>query len=248
MQSQIGKNRKIIAIAVISGIGIAFVAFLIVFIVFASRSATSPAESGSATESASNLKSLTNRLDRLESRINSLATETAGLPRPSQTSVRQQRQSIPTALPTNTPSASANSHMPEPTATSIPLPAIASSGPGICGRSPMIQIVLIDRLKISSCQLITAHELFRVIDLPDLQFDSSPQPGDFAGLVNVKELSVEIRRGSDLPSDAFVGLEGLGTLRVELNGKSENDGTERSDGRIEPGVFRGLSSIRTLEL
>ena len=103
-------------------------------------------------------------------------------------------------------------------------------------------------MKISSCQLITAHELFRVLELPDLPFESSPRPGDFAGLVNVKELRISVNNGADLPADTFHGLEGLEALTVELNGKSENSGTERSDGRIEPGSFRGLSNIRTLEL
>ena len=112
----------------------------------------------------------------------------------------------------------------------------------------MVQLVLIDQLKISSCQLITEHELFRVIDLPNLQFDRSPQPGDFGGLVNVMNLRVQILNGADLPADTFHGLMGLETLELGLSGRSENDGTERHDGEIEPGAFRGLSSIRTLEL
>ena len=112
----------------------------------------------------------------------------------------------------------------------------------------MLQIILVDKLNIPSCQLITADELFRVISLPDLRFEDSPQPGDFAGLVNVKDLRVQIQHGSDLLSDTFYGLEGLETLTLEMNGNSENDGAERYDGRIEAGAFRGLNSIRTLDL
>ena len=241
MRSQISNNRKIIAIGVISAIGIAVVTFLIVL---ASGYSTNPDEGGYTTESARDLESLTNRLNRLESRVNSLAMETAV----SQPPPTPEGQQTPTAMPTNTPYAKVSSPTPDPIATATPLPSITTTGPGICRRSPKLQIVLIDQLDITSCQLITAHELFRVIELPDLQFDGSPQPGDFAGLVNVKDLSIQIRHGSDLTSDTFHGLEGLETLTVVLQGKDDDDGAEKYDGKIEPGAFRGLSSIRALEL
>ncbi len=245
MLSQTGNSRKIIAIAALAAIGIAVVVSLILL---ASGSSTDPDESDSVVGNTSDLENLSNQLYELESRINSLATETAALQLPPPTSVLQSRQTTATAVPTNTAVFRENSPRPDPTATSTPLPAIATTGPGICGRSPLVQLVLIDRLKISSCQLITGHELFRVLELPDLQFDRSPQPGDFADLVNVKNLRVQIRNGADLPSDTFHGLEGLESLEVGLSGTSENDGTENSDGGIEPGAFRGLSSIRTLVL
>ena len=85
MQSQTGNSRKIIAIAVISAIGIAIVASLIVVALVFS---TNPGESGAATESASNLESLSNRLDSLESRINSLSTETVVVKLPPATATR----------------------------------------------------------------------------------------------------------------------------------------------------------------
>lgn len=236
MHNQTGNRRKIIAIALISAIGIAIVALLIVL---ALGYSTSPDEGGSASESARTLDSISNRLDTLEGRVNALATETAVTKPPPPTSARQP---TPTTRPTNTPSAKANDPTPNPIATATPLPAIITTGPGICRRSPKLQNILIDQLNLASCQLITEHELFRVIELPDMRFENSPQPGDFAGLVNVKELRIELRNDSDLPADTFHGLEGLEILRVELRG------TEEYDGIIEPGAFRGLSSILTLEL
>ena len=243
MRSQTGNSRKIIAIGLTSVIGIAVVAFLIVL---ASGYSAGPDETGSATASPGKLDAISIRLDRLEGRVNSLATESA-IAEPPPTSIRQPtpttiRQRTPTIRPTNTQSARANEPTPNPIARATPLPAIIATGPGICSRSPRLQTILIDQLNLSSCQLITVHELFRVIELPDLRFENSPQPGDFAGLVNVKELRIQLQNGSDLLPDTFHGLEGLEILRVELRG------TEKSDGRIEPGAFRGLSSIRTLDL
>ena len=244
MNNQTGNIRKIIIIGVISAIGIAIIAFLIVL---ASGYSAGPDEAGSASEIPGKLDAISIRLDRLEDRVNSLATESTIAEPPPPTSIRQPtpttiRRRTPTIRPTNTQSARANEPTPNPITTATPLPAIIATGPGICSRSPRLQSILIDRLNLSSCQLITVHELFRVIELPELRFENSPQPGDFTGLVNVKELRIQLQNGSDLLPDTFHGLEGLETLRVELRS------AEESDGKIEPGAFRGLSSILTLDL
>ena len=238
MQSQTSNRPKIIAIGLIAVIGIAAIAFLII-IILATRYSTSTDSGNSATETEGKLDSISRQLDALQGTVNLLATETAAANSPKPTSIRQP---TPTTRPTSTQAGRANVPTPSPTATATTPVAAMPTGPGICGRSPMIQYILIDRLNLASCQLITVHELFRVSGLRDLEFDNSPQPGDFAGLVNVKELRTQLRNGSDLLADTFHGLEGLEILRVELHGTEEYDGT------IEPGAFRGLSSIRTLEL
>ena len=85
-----------------------------------------------------------------------------------------------------------------PTRVVIPTP----SGPGICGRSPEVQQVILDTLRTSSCRLISNEELYRITSLSKTQFDTL-RPGDLAGLVNLEGLS--ITGNEPLPAGAFAG-------------------------------------------
>ena len=126
------------------------------------------------------------------------------------------------------------------------MPQINSeTGPGICRRHPKLQDTLIAKLRIPSCQLITADELFRVTELPSLTFRSSLQPGDFAGLVNLQELRIRLEAGASLHADTFHGLERLDSLGLGMSGA---DPSHSFQGVIAPGAFRGLSNIKVLEL
>ena len=120
-------------------------------------------------------------------------------------------QSAPTPYPTYTPRIVTATPGPTSTpwiVTATPAPSSAAaprvtatppaifipttpSGPGICGRTPEVQQALIEVLKITSCRLITEHELYRItgltISAPELRAEG------FAGLVNLASLRLEVR-------------------------------------------------------
>ena len=105
-----------------------------------------------------------------------------------------------------------------------------------------MQHILINWLTISSCQVINDPELFRITALGDIEFDTSPQPGDFAGLVNLKELQIGIHEGSVLTAGALHGLTGLTRLTVLTRASEETPVT------IEPGAFQGLTNLEELQI
>ena len=47
-------------------------------------------------------------------------------------------------------------------------------------------------------------------------FETPPQPGDFTGLVNLQELSIEVMEGETLPAGTIHGLDKLKTLTVSM--------------------------------
>ena len=75
-----------------------------------------------------------------------------------------------------------------------------------------------------------------------IDFDTPPQPGDFTGLVNLQELSIEVMEGATLPAGTFHGLDNLKTLTVSMQGNEDSHST------IEPGAFAGMSSLETLQI
>jgi len=130
----------------------------------------------------------------------------------------------PTARPTATPAPEARFIPPTP------------SGPGICGRTPEVQQALIETLKIASCRLITEHELYRIRDLPDIRAPEL-KAGDFAGLVNLYSLSVEVQRSEDgtpavIPAGAFADSR-IKHLQIGSPPNSNSHAT------IEDGAFGG---------
>ena len=117
----------------------------------------------------------------------------------------------------------------DPTPVSRAIP----TGPGICGRSPAVQSVILDVLNSPYCQFITDGELFRIMGLPELRV-TTLKSGDLQGLVNLPELNVyaviNIEKG------AFEGLDNLENMSL----------TVHSQGQIEPGAFVGLPSLEEL--
>ena len=82
---------------------------------------------------------------------------------------------------------------PAPTAT-LPTP----SGRGICSRTPEIQKLILSTLGLASCRSVTTDELYRITYFTDRPIGGSRvdriefplKPGDFAGLVNLQELTI----------------------------------------------------------
>ena len=74
------------------------------------------------------------------------------------------------------------------------------------------------------------------------RFETPPQPGDFTGLVNLQELSIEVMEGATLPAGVFHGLDNLRTLTVSMQDNEDGYST------IEPGAFVGMSSLETLQI
>ena len=97
-------------------------------------------------------------------------------------------------------------------------------------------------LKIPSCQPITEPELFRITERMTIGFETPPQPGDFTGLVNLQELSIEVMEGATLPAGVFHGLDNLKTLTVSMQGIEDSHST------METGAFAGMSSLETLQI
>ena len=201
------------------------------------------ANRASLTKLDQKLDELTQKTDRLQQDLNSLATDIP-VPTPSKTASQATRQPVvtptrtrpaPTGTPTGTP-------RPMASAVATPVPPPPPAGPGICGRSPTIQNKLLDVLKIPSCQPITEPELFRITERMTIRFDTPPQPGDFTGLVNLQELSIEVMEGATLPAGVFHGLDNLKSLTVSMQGNEDSNST------IESGAFAGMSSLETLQI
>ena len=201
------------------------------------------ANRASLTKLDQKLDALTQKTVLLQQDLNSLGPDTPA-PTPSKTASQATKQ--PTATPTSTRPALTRTPMGTPrpitsaVATLVPPPTPA--WPGICGRSPTIQNRLLSVLKIPSCQAITEPELFRITGRMAIGFETPPQPGDFTGLVNLQELSIEVMEGETLPAGTFHGLDKLKTLTVSMQGN------EGSHSTIEPGAFAGMSSLETLQI
>jgi hypothetical protein len=197
----------------------------------------------SLTELDQKLDALTQKTDRLQQDLNSLATDS---PTPTPSKIASQATMQPAATPTRTRPALTRTPTGTPrsmaTAVATPVPSPVPAGPGICGRSPTIQNRLLSVLKIPSCQAITEPELFRITGRMAIDFETPPQPGDFTGLVNLQELSIEVMEGETLPAGTFHGLDNLRTLTVSMQGNEDSHST------IEPGAFAGMSSIETLQI
>ncbi len=201
------------------------------------------ANRASLTKLDQKLDALTQKADRLQQDLNSLATDT---PAPTPSNIASQPTMQPAATPTRTRPALTRTPTgtPRPMATAVatPVPSPMPAGPGICGRSPTVQNMLLSVLKISSCQAITEPELFRITGRMSIDFETPPQPGDFTGLVNLQELSIQVMQGETLPAGTFHGLDNLRTLTVSMQGNEDSHST------IGPGAFAGMSSLETLQI
>ena len=126
---------------------------------------------------------------------------------------------------------------PPPTTVIIPTP----SGPGICNRSPAIQEAILLTLKATSCRTVTEAELYRIQCFRNIRHDcenprlswrkAEPRPGDFSGLVNLRNL--ETRTISPIRPNTFAGSS---ITNLKLTAPS-----------IDKGAFQG-AQIESLEL
>ena len=123
----------------------------------------------------------------------------------------------------------------EPTAAPTPAKAVipTPSSTDICGRSPTLQKEILITLRSPSCSIINEAELYRIqcfinmygdCEKPNWDWgESGPRPGDFAGLVNLKEL--EITGNFTIQPGTFTG-SGIRHLKLKAE-------------RVEKGAFDG---------
>ena len=146
--------------------------------------------------------------------------------------------SIATVAPSNTPTPKPTTAL-EPSATPLttPTPMVRptptrpqTSDNDICYRSPEVQRQILQYLKVSLCQAVTEAELFRIDDEMGIEAREIG-PGDFQGLVNLRNLEVEVP--ARIPAGTFRGLDNLETLHVNLH-------------NMEPGTLEGLSGLKRL--
>ena len=167
----------------------------------------------------------------------------------------QEEQPAPTVEPSDTPAA-------QPTAAAT-VTAPVQVRPGICGRSPAIQDVILTKLTTSSCRSVTNDELYRITDLPTINWASIPRPGDFAGLLNLTQVTFADPRpaneGTALPANTFSGLAGVQNITLSVHGLESRSlaGLEDvvnmtlnlpAEGTVHPGAFQGLPELENLTL
>ena len=109
---------------------------------------------------------------------------------------------------------------------------------GICGRTPEVQERLIEDLKIASCRVINADELYRVRKF-SVGFQTVA-PGDFADMPNLRVLGLSTGE-SGLPAGIFEGLTGLELLTI-------NTPTSGPTEPLPHGTFSELSNLKQLSL
>ena len=177
---------------------------------------------------AQELAALSQRVDQIETAPTPLQnTQPTPTPEPLQDEVLP--RPTPTPQPTSEPT-------PSPGPTEDPPP----TGTGICGRSPHIQTAILQALGASSCRSVTTDELYRVTRFVPATIDigNGLHLGDFAGLVNVKTLSIDAGENFKLRAGSLEGLTGLHTLNLTLH----------PHGTIEPGTFLGLPGLKHLSI
>ena len=162
--------------------------------------------------------------EALQAQLQELQTQTAdailsGSPDANATSTPAAPRSTPRRTAATTPQTETTQ------APAALLPPPTPSGPGICGRTPEVQTTLLDKLKIASCRLITDEELYRIRSLPTIKPPDLRQ-GDFAGLVNLQTLTIEMDRG-DRPAPPTIHsgtFAGLITDRVRITNTTIENG------------------------
>ena len=119
--------------------------------------------------------------------------------------------------------------------------------PGICGRTPEVQVSIMQALAVDgprmSCSSIDAAELYRLRRL--LVRADRLLPGDFHDLPSLRELEV-LSSGSPLPPGVFAGMPSL--LRLELDLSHRRGDDPLSGGVFSPGTFDGLEGLERLEV
>lgn len=122
---------------------------------------------------------------------------------------------------------------PAPTPTQSPASLSAPEGTGICRRSPAIQKIILETLRIPYCRPVTHQELYRITNLQGSAISAdSLQAGDLSGLVNLEELTVSGEYPAPLPAGTF---EGSAINSLTLSGV-----------RPDPGAFDGMIALDSL--
>ena len=119
------------------------------------------------------------------------------------------------------------------TNTPTPVEAMKPTGPGICGRSPVIQRILLADLNISLCHAVTTPELFRITEFGVAM--NSAQQGDFEGLVNVQDMVVSANK---FEPRALSGLDSLERLTLVVF----------PDTSLAPTALEGLDELTNLTI
>ena len=83
------------------------------------------------------------------------------------------------ATPTTEP---ATKDLPETRASGQPLD-------GICYRTPELQDIILEKLRVELCQVVNEKELYRIRNLGSVSMPSV-KAGDFAGLVNIQSMTL----------------------------------------------------------
>ena len=122
------------------------------------------------------------------------------------------------------------------------------AGPGICGRTPEVQVALLRALAVEGprmpCGSVDGWELRR---LRELDVDAERlAAGDFRHLSGLWRLDVRVAR-EPLPRGVFAGMPGLRDLRLTVV-RARGDGAAGRPDVLVPGVFEGLGSLERLEL
>ncbi len=97
----------------------------------------------------------------------------------------------------------------------------ASAGVNICGRTPVVQDVILAESSASECTSV--DDLATLFDSPGSPLDlenrgiTMLQPGDFAGLTGIIVLDLSGNQLETLPDNIFAGLTRLQTLELESN-------------------------------
>ena len=187
-----------------------------------------------AEEPEATIIALATRIADMESEIETRDRRIASLESQPTATPEEENSEAGTQEPTTEPGDGPDATMPPPRrqadpTTEGPPPAT----PGICGRTPQIQEVLLEALTNTLCQNITEHELFRITDLPEIVVNEV-RTGDFEGLKNVTELTIRVT-DVHLEPGALSGMETLHHATIYANGFAK--------GSVSEAV-----NLRTLEL
>lgn len=215
-----------------------------------------------------NVSSLTGRVDSLESQAPEPEpgqTPTTGEDPPSSQDAEPQPTRISTGQETATPEPTPATPEPQPTAppTPAPTPEPAPLEKPFCTRTPAVQNAILEELNMSSCAAVTNDELFRIITLPPMNWNTPPLPGDFVGLDSLTSITFHDPRlpagAETLPAHTFSGLSGVQDATLTVQGLESRAlyGMEKlvnltinmpADGQLHPGSLQGLHSLEELTI
>lgn len=117
---------------------------------------------------------------------------------------------------------------------SVEITARTLSDEGVCARTPVVADEIVSVVGAAGCAEVTEAQLAGIESL--YFYDNTIRRlkgGDFAGLVNLKDLHLALRSLTALPPDIFTGLGSLKGLWIR--------GTQLTE--LPPAVFAGLSEL-----